>query len=233
MAAPGRTQVTRLVNGFTNVADNNILADYGLPDPTKWITQFDDFVNYNTGNWTLANTGTGTAFAVVNSIAGGAIAAVTGAVANNNYTILSNSLPFLLDATKRAFFKCRFKVDNVATSYIFAGIMATAARTTNDGIYFLKNSTSGVDIVCRKDSSTGSTSATAIATMANDTFVDLAWFYDGAGTLYYAVNGVVTGSLSVASYFPDANVGLCFGVETNTTAARTGTVDYLFASVER
>ena len=233
MAAPGRTQVTRLVNGITNVAENNILADFGMLDPTKWITHFDDFVNFNSADWTETKVGTGAT--AVADIHGGAIQVTTTAASGDSNYLQKIGRSLLLDPTKRAFFKVRLRIDNVLTSTIIAGIQinTTTPKTATDGIYFFKNSANSVDLFCRKDTTTGSTSVTGVATMTNATFTEWAWYYDGNGTLYYAIDGVVKGSVSVANFFPDAQLSTSFGFETTTAVLRTGVVDYTFFAVER
>jgi hypothetical protein len=234
MAAPGRTQVTRLVNGITNVADNNILADFGMLDPSKWIVHFDDFVNFNAADWTETKVGTGST--AIGNVAGGVIASTTTTTSGDSNYLQKTTRGFSLSSGKRAFFKARVSLDNILTSSMIVGLQVstTLPKVATDGIYFFKNSANSVDFFCRKDTTTGSTSATAVATMVNSTFMELAWFYDGDSTCYYAVDGVVKGSVSAtAAFLPDTVLSVSFGFETNAAAARTGTVDYVFAAVER
>ena len=234
MAAPGRSLVTRLVNGFTNVADNNILADYGLPDPSKWITHWDDFINFTAADWTETKVNTGTT--AQGNLNGGVIVVTTSAASGDSNYLQKLGRGYLLSAGKKAFFKTRLKVDNVLTSTFIAGlqISTTLPKVATDGIYFFKNSGNSIDIFCRKDTTTGSNTVAGVATMVNDTFMEFAWFYDGDSTVYYAIDGVVKGSLSAtAAFLPDAQLSVSFGFETNTAVLRTGTVDYVFAAVER
>jgi len=233
--AIGRSQVTRWVNGVNNVADNNILADFGMPDPSKWIVHFEDFINYTAADWTTTAVGTGTtAQADVN---GGVLVSTTsGASGDSRYT-QKIGRSFLLSSSKRAFFKARVKIDNVATSSMILGLQLsdTTPKDATDGIYFYKNSANSVDFYVRKDASTGSNSVSGVATMVNDTFMEFAWAYDPVDQLvYYAIDGVVKGSLSATSaYLPDAQLSISFGFETNAAATRAGTVDYVLAALER
>ena len=234
MAAPGRSQVVRLVNGVTNVSENNILADFGMLDPTKWIVHFDDFVNYNSADWTTTAVGTGTT-AQGDGLGGFLVSTTSGASGDSRFT-QKIGRPFVLSSSKKAFFKVRLKIDNVLTCSMVAGLQLndTTPEDATDGIYFIKQSSNSIDIVCRKDATTGSNSASGIATMVNDTFIELAWYYDGEGVLYYAVDGVVRGSIAATSAFlPDTNLSVSFGFETNAAATRAGTVDYVFAALER
>lgn len=234
MAYPGRSLVTRYVNGISNVADNSIMADYGLPDPTKWITHFEDFINYTAADWTTTAVGTGTT--AQGDTNGGTLVSTTSGASGDSRFSQKIGRSFLLSSTKKAFFKARVALDNVATSSMIVGLQLndTTPKDATDGIYFYKNSANSVDLFCRKDASTGSNSVTGVATMVNATFIELAWYYDGEGVLYYAVDGVVRGSISAtAAFLPDAQLSISFGVETNAAATRALTVDYLLAALER
>ena len=80
---------------------------------------------------------------------------------------------------------------------------------------------------------TGSTSASSIATLADDTFIELGWYYDGLGNLYWDVNHTVSGSLSVAAYLPDAITTVSFAIQNGEGVAKTMTVDYVAVFKER
>jgi len=191
-------------------------------------------INYTAADWTITAIGTGTsAQADVN---GGAVLVTTSGASGDSRWAQKLGRSFLLSASKKAFFKARLKIDNVLTSSMLVGLQLTdtTPEDATDGIYFIKASANSIDIVCRKDATTGSNSAAGIATLVNDTFIELAWYYDGEGMLYYAVDGVVKGSISAAAaYLPDAQLSVSFGFETNAVATRAGTVDYVFAALER
>lgn len=239
MAPVGRSQVTRYVNGLNNVADNNILADFGMPDPTKWIVYFNDFVDYAAGDWTITKTeaGAGSATHALTDINGGALLITNDAADNDNVLYQKVGECFLLSASKKAFFKCRFKVSDATQSDVVFGLQVTDTTSLDvtDGIYFLKDDGAAtVDVYCRKNDTTGSNKAEDVATLANDTFVELAWYYDGEGAVFYAVDGVVKGSLAAtAAYLPDTELTVSFGLQNGEAVAKTMTVDFVFAAVER
>ena len=239
MAYPGRSDVTRFVNGITNVAENNILADFGMLDPTKWIVFFDDFLRYNAADWVITTTeaGAGDATEALTDINGGALLITNDAADNDNDFFQKVGECFRLSSGKRAFFKARFKTSDATQSDIVFGLQVTdtSPLDVTDGIYFLKeDGAATVDLYCRKDATTGSNKADDIATLANDTFVELAWYYDGEGTVYYAVDGVVKGSMTASSsYLPDTELTVSFGIQNGEAVAKTLTVDYVFAALER
>lgn len=239
MAYPGRSLVTRYVNGVNNVADNSIMADYGLPDPTKWVVFFDDFMKFTAAEWTITTTeaGSGNATEALTDINGGALL-ITNDDADNDADFFQKvGESFLLASGKRAFFKTRFKVSDATQSDVVIGLQVTdtSPLDVTDGIYFLKaDDAETVDIICRKNATTGSNSASAITSLVSDTFIELAWYYDGEGLLYYAVDGVVKGSITASSsYLPDTELTVSFGIQNGAAAAKTMTVDYIFAALER
>ena len=144
---------------------------------------------------------------------------------------------FSFTAGKKAWFRCRFKTSDATQSDIVFGLQVvdTTPLDVTDGIYFLKaDGAATVDIFCRKNATTGSTTAAAVATMANDTFIELAWYYDGVSKVYYAVDGTVKGTLvASSSYLPDTICTVSFALQNGEAVAKTLTVDYILAAVER
>lgn len=231
----GNNVVTRFPNGVTNGTQDSIFADLFCSDPTKLHTYFDDFDTFTAAEWVVTETQAGATQATTAGN-GGWLALVNSAANNDLNAIQKTPAAFTLDATKKAFFKTRLKVDSATLAAMVVGLQVvdTTPLDVTDGIYFVKTGAAAtVDVICRKDATTGSTSATAIATMVADTFMELAWYYDGNGKLQYAVDGVVKGSLDVASYFPDTILTVSLAVANGSAVARTLTADFIYAAIER
>ena len=112
--------------------------------------------------------------------------------------------------------------------------MLTTVFWKYDGIYFVSaDGVATIDLVCRKNATTGSTSKASFATLANDTFVVLTWYYDGAGKLYGGLNGTTIAVLGVANYFPDVILAPLLAIQAGEAGAETMTIDYVFAANER
>lgn len=230
MAAP-----TRFPSGVTNAAPGSALAQYGLPDPSSWHTYFNDFDTYTAAEWVVTEVGTATQAL---TDADGGVLLVTNAAADDDSSFSQKvGESFLLQAGKKAVFKARFKVNLATESDFVIGLQITDTTPLDvtDGVYFRKDDGDALlDIVCRKDATTGSTSATGIATVAADTYLTVAWYYDGKGNLAYFVNDVQLGTLTATStYLPDTELTVSFGVQNGTTSATIMSVDYILASVER
>lgn len=236
MPAPGiEGKVTRLVNGITNVADNNIMADHGQPDPTKFISLWEDFMqNPVAADYTITAIGTGTN--ALGDVNGGALVVTTSGASGDSRYLQRIGRSILMTPGKKAFFKARVKVDLVATSTLLFGLQnsTTTPKVATDGIYFLKSSAATVDVFVRKDTTTGSNTVAAVATMVNDTFMEFGLYFDGVDRVFYSIDGVVKGSLlASAAFLPDAQLSISFGAETNVAVARVGTFDYLYMAMER
>lgn len=232
---------SRFTNGLTTVPKANPLGMYGLPDPTEWHSYFNDFDHYVAANWTVTAVGTGTA--ALTNIDGGALLLTNSAADNDSIQLQQVGESFALTAGKRAFFKARFKVSDATQSDLIIGLCvtdttlmgATAGAGVTDGIFFSKDDgVATLDVQCQKNATTGQTRSAGVATLANDTFVTVAWAYDGKSEVAYFVNDVQLGTLAgTAAYLPDTTLAVSFGLMNGEAVAKTMTVDYLFAATER
>jgi hypothetical protein len=234
MSAP-----TRFPGGLTTARKTASLGSFGLPDPTGWHTYFNDFDTYVVGDWTITTTeaGAGSATEALADADGGVLLITNDAADNDADFFQKVGESFLLTAGKRAFFKARFKVSDATQSDFVMGLQVTdtSPLDATDGIYFQKDDgDANLDVYCRKDATTGSTSAAAIATVADNTYLTVAWAYDGKGNLAYFVNDVQLGTLDASStYLPDTELTVSFGIQNGEAVAKTMSVDYIFASFER
>mgnify|MGYP000060541058 CR=1 FL=1 len=227
--------VTRLPSGVNTESSSSIFANFPYPYDSSLITYFNPFYTYTASDWVVTETQAGATQALTAGSGGWLL--LTNSAADNDLNALQKT-PAMLDlsATKQTWFTSRFKVSDATQSDVVIGmqVVDTTPLDVTDGIYFLKpDDAATVNIICRKDASTGSTSASAIATLVDDTFIQLDWYYDGAGYLFYAVNGTVRGSLSVASYFPDTSTTVSFAIQNGAAAAKTMTVDWVGVWQER
>lgn len=226
---------TRFPGGVTNVSDTDIFNAMGQLDPTEFYTYWDDFFSYHATEWTVTETQAGATQALAAGVGGTLV--LTNSAADNDLNAIQRTFSLAsFTAGKRAFFKTRFKVDDATQSDIAIGLQVidTTPLDVTDGVYFLKaDDATSISIVCRKNASTGSTTA-VVGNLANDTFAELGWYYDGISRIWYSLNGVVIGALDASSaYLPDTNVTASIAVQNGSAAARTLTVDYMFYAFER
>lgn len=231
---------SRFKNGINNVAVSDPLGQFGMLDPTKWITYFNDFHEYVAGHWTVTEVGTGSR--ALTDVNGGALLITNAAADNDRNELQKVGEGFLLAAGKKAFFKARFKVSDATQSDFLIGLAVTDTTLqgsvdgdgVTDGIFFNKDDgDTQLDVQVQKDTTTGQNRATNIATVGTD-FLTVAWYYDGKGSVAYYVDDVHKGTLDASStYLPDTELTVSLAIMNGEAAAKTMTVDYLFAALER
>lgn len=239
---------SRFPRGLTNVGASDRLNLFGLPDPSRWITFFTDFAGPSDSlptstsvNWTVTSSG-------------GSIAQADG---NGGWSVLSNSATddnaiflqklgeaFRWSASKKMVFAARFKVSDATQSDFVMGLQITdnSPLDVTDGIFFIKadGSTTCTLRVEKNDSAATGTAATIVS----DTFVELAFVYDGApyqsstNVTTYAfdiwVDGSYVRTVEATSTVPDdEDLCISFGIQNGEALAKTMTIDYILAALER
>jgi len=226
MAAP-----TRFPSGVTNVEPPHPLGMYGAPDPAKFHQFFDDFDTYLASDWTI----TGTPGTVAMGALDGGVITLTNGAADNNSTFLQGAQSFLGEVGKRLWFGTRLKLNTATQVDVVAGLYVTTADPVaalpTDGIFFFKDDgDANLDFHVRN----GGTSTTAVvATLADDTFADVGFAYNGKDEVGVFVNAVKVSTFAVTN-FPSADLlRASFGVQNGEAVAKILTMDRVFASKER
>ena len=248
---------TRSPKGISTAAvARSTLWNYTAPDPTKNIVFFEDFATSavtvpivtsglaaaSNSAWVFTVTEAGAGNAATSWTNGnGGLFTITNDAANNDLVVAQNKVEFILPASnKRIWFKSRFKVSDATNSAAVVGLQVTNTDPTaaTDGIYFYKAAAAAtVDCICRKNTTTGSTSATSVATMADDTFIVLGYEFDGVRYIKVFVDEVhkttIDLSTTASAYLPDTTIAMTMFIKNGAAAAKSMTVDYLFAACER
>jgi len=207
------------------------------PSSSLFYQYSNDFMTYNSGDWTITTTeaGSGSASEALTSQAGGALL-ITNDDADNDLDFLQlKGESFKLSSSKRAYFEARFKVSDATQSDFVMGLQITDTTplATTDGVFFIKDDgDTNLDFIVEKDST--STDTTAIHTMVDDTFVVVGFFIDpNTSQVSYFINssdpvGVVNTNLP-----DDEELTVSFGIQNGAAAAKTMTVDYVNVICER
>jgi len=228
--------VTRFPNGINTSAVSSLFANLPVPTGLDLHIYWNDFDTYTAGDWVVTETQAGATQALAAGDGGWLL--LTNSAADDDLVALQKTpAAFTLTAGKQAWFTCRFKVSDATQSDIVFGmqVVDTTPLDVTDGIYFLKSDGAAtVDFICRKNATTGSTSSSAIGTLANDTFARMSWYYDGISKVYCSFNGTVVASLDASStYLPDTITTLSFALQNGEAVAKTLTCDYIGAWFER
>jgi len=207
------------------------------PSDQTYYGYFNDFMTYNSGDWTVTTTeaGTGSATEAVTSSAGGALL-LTNAAGDNDLDFLQlKGEAFKLSSSKRAYFSARFKVSDATQSDFVMGLQITDTTplATTDGVFFIKDDgDTNLDLIVEKDST--STDTTAIHTMVDDTFVTVAWYIDpDASKVWYSINNAEPVSVVNTNLPDNEELTVSFGIQNGEAVAKTMTVDYINVMIER
>jgi len=229
--------VTNFPDGINNgPLQSGAMQSYPALVPTLQHTYFNDFDSYTAGDFVLTSAGSGTAALVAGN--NGLLILTNGAANGNNAWLQKTPADVSLVAGKQAWFQARFQVSDANLAAVVVGlqIVGTTPLTATDGVYFIKASGStAMDFVVRKDATTGSTSATGVGTLANNTMVEVGFHWDGSSMIYAYVGGNRVARINATSAFlPDAlNLAPVIGIQNGEAVSKTLTVDYIFTSTDR
>lgn len=226
--------MTRFPNGISTAKSIMPFGAYTHPDETDQHAYNNDFNAYASGDWTITVVGSSTPALVAGD--GGILGITTSASSGDSAFLQKTIAAFTFETGKPAWFATRFKVSTLATTVV-AGLQVidTTPLDVSDGIYFLSTTATGVVTgICRKNATTGSTSAVVGALVA-DTYTELAWYWDGKDTVSFYQDKVQKSSVTgvAASYLPDTTCTVSFGVQTDSANARTMSIDYIMLAKSR
>ena len=205
--------------------------------PHEYFGYFNDFLNQNdylATDWTVTETGVATQVISVGAGVGGVLV-VTNAAADNDASFQQNDLEvFSYAAAKRLSFSARFKVLEVLQCDFVMGLQITdtSPLAVSDGIFFRKDDGDALlDFVVVKNST--ETLVASVHTMVADTFVDVEFYYGGAGMFEIVVNGANVGTAVLTNAPDDENMCISFGIQNGEAVANIMSVDYISAVQER
>ena len=235
---------THFPNGVSNRTKGHPLFNYPYLDPSKYYTYFDDFFEYHSGIYTITTTeaGSGNASEAITSGAGGQLL-ITNDNADNDLDFFQlKGEAFKFDSTKRMFFSSRFKVSDATQSDLVMGLQITDTTSLDvtDGIFFIKgDADTQPDFIIEKDNSS-TLSVLEMNAIADDTFVTLSFEYDpldvatGGAVFRVYQDDVQVGEITGTTNAPDdEDLTISFGIQNGEAVAKTMTIDFILAAVER
>lgn len=226
----------RFTSGVTNVGQATITRFMPILDPTKVHLYFNDFDIYTAAEWTVTTTeaGAGNATEAIGDADGGVLV-ITNDDADDDLDFLQlASETFKFVAGKKLWYKCRFKVSDATQSDIHIGltIKDTTLLDVTDGVYFKSDDGDAyLDFGVEKNNT--ATAATAIATLVDDTYVEVAFYYNGVNAIEYAVDGVIKGTSVTTNLCDDEELTVTLGIQNGAAAAKVLSVDYVMVCKER
>lgn len=209
---------------------------------------FDDFDMFVPANWTITTTeaGAGSATEAVSAGADGGVLVVTNDAADDDADFFqatgvasgSTVETFKWESAKKMYMAMRFKISDATQSDFVFGLVLTdtAPLAHTDGFVFTKaDGSAALAFAATKNSTTSTVSA--VATLANDTWTKIEAFYDGGGSggkWRIKVDGVPSGKLAVTSNFcDDEELAVTFGIQNGEAVAKILSVDFIDIWKER
>jgi hypothetical protein len=237
----------RFPSGVASGARGTALFNYPDADPTKVYTYFDDFNYFNTGDWTITTVeaGAGSATEALTDGSFGELLITNDAADNDEDEFQKKGESFLPVSGKKMWFKTRFKISDATQSDFLIGLAvtdttllgATNGDGVTDGIFFAKeDGDTNIDFHVQKDTTTGQLSTSAIGTIGTS-YVTLGWEFDGLRFFKVYKDDVHVSTVDITTTFtafmPDTELTISFAIMNGEAVAKTMTVDYIFAAIER
>ena len=232
---------TRFPNGSGTVRSSDPLGMYGLQDPTKYHTFFTDFDKYAASDWviTVVEAGAGSASEALADADNGVLVITNDSADDDSVfmqwaggagNVIEN---YKFVSGEPLWFKTRFKISDATQSDMIMGLVfkTTTPLANTDGVYFTSaDGSAAVSLVVNKNSTATTTSVT---TMADDTYVELAFYYNGSDSITAYADGVAVASSAITNLPDDEELSLTFGLQNGAAASKVMTIDYVFVTKQR
>lgn len=227
-------EVTRFDDGVTNRGVGHIFgASMKQMDPTRFHTFFEDFDYFTAADWVVTSVGSATQALADGD--GGLLLITNGAVDDNSSFFNKVGESFLFELGKPLYFAARIALSDVLQSDAVLGLQITDTTPLDvtDGVFFLKSDAdAGVDLIIEKDGV--QTVISDVATLVDDTFIELSFVWDGIDSIWAGVDGTAVQRVAVGTTLPDDEImTISFGVQNGEAVAKTMTVDYIYVAKER
>lgn len=235
--------VTRFPGGINNQPENTLWGgSMPFPDPTIFHVFDEDFDFFLAADWTVTETQAGATQAL--AAGNGGLMLLTNSAADDDINQIQKVpaafLP-VFNTGKRFFMKAIFQLSDVVQSDFaiglqLANVSGTDLAVATDGIFFLKadGAATIAFFVRQADVAANSVNSGAIATLVNATNVEVACFYDGGDRVYFGINGVVLGFVTVSSaIWPNVVLAPIAALRNGEAVAKTATIDKLYVAQER
>jgi hypothetical protein len=234
---------TNFPGGATNAPLDSLMGAYLNLDPSLVHEFMDDFDRVDVGttgtDWLATKVGTTPAVTtaseeygalLITNSAGASDSCFLQWMGKNAGTVAETWCP---EAGRRFWFKTRFKTSDVLLSSIVVGLQVTDTTplAVSDGCYFLKSAGAAtVSFITALNSVLTTTSA--VATLVNNTYTTLGFYWDGVDRFNVFVNDVKVAAQGITT-LPTHKLALSFGIQNGEAVAKTMTMDYIFAAEER
>ncbi len=208
-------------------------------DPTKYQTYFNDCFIYTSGDWTEQPTsgGSGTSATTIGTTGGGGEFLMTGAADELDGAFYSlKGEHWLYDATKKFFFKARFKLSDATQSVaaVGVGIKDTTPQAVSDGMMFT-TADGSADLLFTTSVTAGTTVTSGLATIVDDTYLTVGFYYNPENATFnlYVDDARVATHVNTRAPADGEALTLNWGSIAGAAGVDTSTWDYFLVARER
>jgi len=234
---------TNLTYGVATVPQQQPLGMYPLPDPFHTSSDSGlDVYTYSNDYTDLGNvasrviTGASSTFALTDGIGGFGLLTPGGTTTAT--TCYRYAASFQFAAGQKFWYLNRIKASAVSGNQIVQfGLIKSSGGTssTTDSLLFVKAAGSTSLNLVSTVNGTATTLVTGVTTMADNTFVDVGFYYNGTDLLVYSSDALVARVPAVTigasgTNLTNALMTTLFGI--TPVATETMTIDYEFAAME-
>jgi hypothetical protein len=227
---------THFSSGVSNTQVGDPLYQYGMLDPTKWHTYFNDFDEPPLATeWTLTaiEVGAGSSTVAVADADGGIARITTAANEDDGLALEMLGESWLVETGKKLFMKTRFSVGDAIQSDMIIGLHSTDSTPLDATMRFAWITADGAaTMLFNVDDNTTDADSSTLVTLADDTFVSVAAYWDGVNKIELYVNDVLTETLTTTA-IPGAEMAIGFGYWNGAAGAETTDIDYILVAKER
>lgn len=234
----------RATSGINNILPGQTMSQFPSMDSSLVYGYFNDFFQYTATDWVINTTeaGNGSATEAISNVDAGGVLGLLNDDANEDHDNLqlskdggtNDSETFLFATGKKAWFKTKIKSNDGDKVHIFIGLHIANTDPVNaaptDGVYF--EITGGV-INCQVRKNSVSSTETLAATLGDNTFITLGYYWDGVDIFHVFVDDVEVVTIGSTNLPDDEYLAVSMGVENEEASANSLNIDYIGAWMER
>ncbi len=188
--------------------------------------------------FTVTEAGAGDAVIALQDTQGGVVRISNDANDNDKVVAAKNGESFKFVSGKKTWFRAKFAVNDVDDVDAFMGLVIQTATdpvgtAPTDGVFFRlleADGDGGLDLVVTKNSTA---TTQAVATMADDTLIDVAFYYDGDDSIEVYANDDHIASVAVTNLPDDEELSVFFAIQNGAAAIDYMDIDFIYAAQER
>jgi len=187
-------------------------------------------------DFTIVEAGGGEAACALIDGLGGQVKFTNDGNDNDRIVAVKNGEAFRFTVGKKLWFRSRFLVSDADDVDAFVGLVIKSATdpagtAPTDGVWF--QLTEASDVLTLKVAKNSTATSTNVLTVANDTFVDVAFYYDGVDSIDIFANGAYVATSAVTNLPDDEDVAVFLAIQNGAAGNDYLTVDYVYAAQER